>query len=128
MPVNGDHQRESYRGLGRRHRDGEEDKDDARGGSWIGSEAPECDEINTGCIEHQLDAQQHEDGVAAGQSRRQADAKQGTRKQQTNSQRIYGVSSGFSGRSVAARMVAPNNATVSNTPTTNSAAACVPMS
>src|SRR5439155_142230 len=52
--------------------------------------APEGDEIEIGGVEHQLDAEEHEDGVAARERAGEADGEERGREQEAEVQRRHG--------------------------------------
>src|ERR1019366_5736772 len=127
VAVDRDHEGHAHRGLGGRHGDREEDEDDARGRRGGGAEAPERDEVQVRGVEHELEPQEDDDGVAARQGAREPDGEEQAREDQAQLQRAHGWSPGLSCASFAASTTAPRSADVRSTPTTRSAAPCWPM-
>ena len=82
MAVNRDNERETDSGLGRGDRDGEQHKQHAGAGDGLRAVAPERDEVQVGGVQHQLDAEQHEDRVAAREGAGEPDAEQQAREDQ----------------------------------------------
>ena len=74
VAVNGDHQGEADRGFGGGDRDGEDHEHHAGGRRGRGTITPEGDEIDVRRVEHQLDTEEDEDGVAPREGADEADA------------------------------------------------------
>ena len=69
VAVDGDDEGEADGGFGGGDCDGKyrEDYPGVGGGRDLRGVTPEGDEVDVGGVEHQLDAEEHEDGVAAGE-------------------------------------------------------------
>jgi hypothetical protein len=76
VAVNGNDQRESDSGFGCGDGDGENCDHYPSGLVWFGAETPEGDEVEICCREHDLDADQDENGVTPAQCGQQSNAKQ----------------------------------------------------
>src|SRR5689334_2789564 len=73
MPVNRDDEREACRRFCRRDANRENHKHDSSERLWMLAETPEGDEVQVRRVEHQLDADEHEDSVAPRHRTGQAD-------------------------------------------------------
>src|ERR1035441_448654 len=81
----------------------------------MGAVTPEGNEVEVCRVEHQLDADEHDDGVAPRQSARQADGEEQRRDEQIAEQRSHSFSF-----SRMAMITAPISAAVSSRPMTSS--------
>src|SRR2546423_602899 len=76
MTVNRQDKREADSGLGGGDRNGKDRNHDANWSFGDGAEAPEGHEVQVRRGEHQLNANENEDGVTPAERREQTDAKQ----------------------------------------------------
>ena len=76
MPVNGDDERQADRRFRRRDANRENHEHHTGQRLRVLAEAPERDEVQVRRVEHQFDADQHDDGVAPRQRAGQADGEE----------------------------------------------------
>ena len=93
VAVDGDNEGQADGSLGGGDGDGEKHEDYPGGGRGRGAVAPERDEVDVGGIQHQLDAEQHEDGVGPRQRAGEADAKQRRGEKEAELERTHDSSS-----------------------------------
>src|ERR1700722_5420198 len=116
VPVDGEDQCQSNCCFRRSDGDREKSKDNARRRAPMVAIAPKGNEIEIGCIQHQFNANQHQDGVPASQRAGKTNRKQGARNKQTSCRGSHWGSC----FSFMATTTAPISAAVSISPITSS--------
>ena len=112
MAVDSENDAETNGCFGCGDTDGEDGKHDPGEGCWIRTIAPEGDEVEVGCIQHQLDADQDENGIAPSQCAAQPNREDESGQEEITGQRAHPCSfvSGM------ATMTAPISAAVRRRP------------
>src|SRR5579863_10421443 len=116
MSIDGNHQPQSYRGLGRGYSDGKNSEHHAGQQLGVRPIAPKSDEVQVGRVEHELDADQHDNRVAPRERAGEADGEHQSGHQQASTQGRHW----FSPFSCMATMTAPTRAAVRSSATISS--------
>src|SRR4051794_12142774 len=116
MSINGNHQPQSYSGFGRSDGNGKNGKHHAGQQFRMRTVAPERDEVQVGRVQHELDADQHQDRVAACERAGEADGEHQRGDEEVSGQRRH-LGSPFS---CMATITAPTSAAVSSRATISS--------
>src|SRR5688572_13131592 len=90
MPVDGDDESEAHGGFGGGDADGKDGEHDAAEGFGFRAVTPESDEVEVSRVEHEFDAHQNQDGVAASERAREADGKQERGEKEIAVERVHG--------------------------------------
>src|ERR1051325_7019148 len=89
MPVKRDDERQAHRRFRRRDADGENHEQNSGERLRVFAEAPERDEVQVRRVEHEFDADEHDDGIAPRQRAGQADGEEHGREEEVCGERSH---------------------------------------